>query len=74
MFPSDSQGGNPFDSSGGSFGGDFGAGPPSDNPFDSSSFDDGLSLEEQALFDSWRRQSDVIRIGLHFHERLRKNR
>jgi len=74
MFPSDSQGGNSFGSQGDSFGGGFGEGPPADDSFGQSPFDDGFGFDEQSFLSALRLKNDVIGIGLHFHEKLRKMR
>ncbi len=72
MFPSDSQGGNSFGPPEGSFGGGFGSEPPSDDMFSQMPQDDGFGLTEQDLLSVFRKKQDVIGIGLHFHEKLRK--
>ena len=71
MFPQDSQGGTPFGSSGGPFGGGFGSEPPLDGMFGQPSLGDGFDFDESQLFGGRRHGEDVINIGLHFHEKLR---
>ncbi len=68
MFPS---GGNPFDSSGGPFGGGgFGEEPPMDGSFGFLSGEEDLSQFGELL--KPRNDDEVIGIGLHFCERLKE--
>ncbi len=71
MLPSDFQGGGPFGPPDGSFGGGFGSEPPSDDMFGQMPMDEEFGFIEQELLKSSSRK-DVIGIGLHFHEKLRK--
>ncbi|MFH1047669.1 MAG: hypothetical protein V1738_05170 [Patescibacteria group bacterium] len=73
MFPLDSQSGGQFGPPGGSFGGNFGSQPPQDDIFGQSSIGGGFDFDEGDLSSFFNRKTtDVIGIGLHFHEKLRK--